>query len=304
MYPWLEDALAQLASRAVQQTLHHGLLICGGPQTGKRALAQALSGVLLCQRPDGNGPCGACQGCQLFSAQSHPDAHTIESEKQIGVDAIRDAINKLSGTAQLSGNKVLTIVDADTMTESAANALLKTLEEPTSKTYLLLLCSAPQRLPATILSRCERFTVTLPSSEQALAFLAQQGVSCDAATLRFFNDSPLAVLAADRDKQRFPADLFNDLRQLQARQLSAMAVAESWQEDAERMVHWIQRMVVDGLNTSASDETLLTFYRQCTQAIERIRQSGTNKGLLLQGLLIALAEGPLHALLKEDNLAG
>ena len=104
--------------------------------------------------------------------------HHVTTEKsQIGVDAIRQTISKVSQTAQLSGNKVVIISQVELMSESASNALLKTLEEPTANTYLLMTSNESQRLLPTILSRCEKRNIALPSFEQSCDWLSAQGVS-------------------------------------------------------------------------------------------------------------------------------
>jgi len=88
---------------------------------------------------------------------------------------VRKAIEQVNQTAQLSSNKVVMIENIETMSESASNALLKTLEEPTNNTYLVLTTNAPQYIMATIKSRCEKIRVPMPSYEQSRAYLADEG---------------------------------------------------------------------------------------------------------------------------------
>ena len=136
--PWLAERYQQLVQRFQTSKLHHGILLSGPQGVGKRELADAMMQAILCLHPSSGGPCGECQSCKLIEAGTHPDRYLLESDKQLGVDAIREAIGKLNTTAQIGRHKVLIIPAAERMTEAASNALLKTLEEPTDNTYLLL----------------------------------------------------------------------------------------------------------------------------------------------------------------------
>ena len=117
----------------------------------------------MCQTPD-NAPCGHCHACHLMVAQSHPDFHVLASQegKDIGVDQVRAINEVVSQHAQQNGNKLVYIQDAERLTEAAANALLKTLEEPRPNTYFLLQTEPSSSLLATIYS-------PLPSVECAFA---------------------------------------------------------------------------------------------------------------------------------------
>lgn len=100
---------------------------------GDDALIYALSRYLMCQQPEGHKSCGQCRGCQLMQAGTHPDYYSLLPEKgksTLGVDAVREVSEKLYEHSRLGGAKVVWIPDAAQLTDAAANALLKTLEEP------------------------------------------------------------------------------------------------------------------------------------------------------------------------------
>ena len=154
---------------------HHALLIKADQGLGAERLFDALTKRIMCQMAD-NAPCGHCHACHLMAAQSHPDFHVLASQegKDIGVDQIRSINEVVSQHAQQSGNKLVYIQDAERLTEAAANALLKTLEEPRPNTYFLLQIEPSSSLLATIYSRCQVWNVPLPTEAEALTWLSSQ----------------------------------------------------------------------------------------------------------------------------------
>lgn len=176
MLPWLETNCRSLRARFDSRRLGHAPLIHGPYGIGKRVLGDWLAQLLLCRQPGEDGACGACQSCRLFAGATHPDLFVTEipEDKQgIGVDQIRGLIERLQLTASLGSNRVGMIPQADAMNRNAANALLKTLEEPPSGAWLILLSEQPARLPATIRSRCQQFPLRAPSPETTAPWLAE-----------------------------------------------------------------------------------------------------------------------------------
>lgn len=136
-YPWLRPAYEKLVESYRAGRGHHALLIQALPGMGDEALCYALSRYLLCQQPEGHKSCGHCRGCQLMQAGTHPDYYTLTPDKgksSLGVDAVREVSEKLYEHSRLGGAKVVWIADAALLTDAAANALLKTLEEPPEQT--------------------------------------------------------------------------------------------------------------------------------------------------------------------------
>lgn len=184
--PWLQPAYGQAVNAFLAGRLGHAQLLQGPERLGKLDLAQALAARLLCQRGDAALPaCGACTGCRRLAQGSHGDFRQIGIELNektgklktaIGVDQIRDMSEWLTLTAQLGGPRVVLIETAHRLNPQAANALLKTLEEPMPGRYLILVTDQPKALPATIRSRCQRLEIGLPARGDALAWLATQGI--------------------------------------------------------------------------------------------------------------------------------
>jgi DNA polymerase-3 subunit delta' len=185
--PWhggpLREGLAQ------RDTWPHAVLIHGPRGIGKHALALAFAQALLCEAPRGGGlACGACPGCRYAAAGEHPDLMRLElldvdskDDELKPVDEIKIArVRKLIDFVALSSHrhraKVGVIAPAERMNVQAANALLKTLEEPPLGTYLILVADLPGLLPPTIVSRCRKMAAPLPARDAALAWLAAQDV--------------------------------------------------------------------------------------------------------------------------------
>ena len=139
LYPWLVPTYHKISQTFSEGLGHHALLIKADQGLGAEGLFEALTKRIMCQTPD-NAPCGHCHACHLMAAHSHPDFHVLASQegKDIGVDQVRMINEVVSQHAQQNGNKLVYIQDAERLTEAAANALLKTLEEPRPNTYFLL----------------------------------------------------------------------------------------------------------------------------------------------------------------------
>lgn len=173
LYPWQQSLWQHLALRPQHP---HAYLFHGPMGIGKRQLADHLAHFLLCQQPQGQQPCGQCKACQLLAAGSHPDYLLLvpeDADKPIRVEQVRDLIGVIACTAQQGGRKVVVLEPAEAMNLSAANALLKSLEEPAGDTHLFLLSHQPSRLLATIKSRCVQQRCPMPERKQALQWLMQ-----------------------------------------------------------------------------------------------------------------------------------
>jgi len=151
--------------------------------------------------------CGKCVSCTLIGAGSHPDRLWVvpeEDKQQISVDQIRAASERLTQTSYRHGYKIAIVGPAHQMTINAANSLLKTLEEPTPRSLLILLTSRPSSLPPTVRSRCQKITVRGPTPDGALQWLqSMTGASADPQLLEFAGNAPLRAL--DLAQGRFEA---------------------------------------------------------------------------------------------------
>lgn len=288
MYPWLQTTYNQLATRKQENKLHHALLLQGPSGIGKTEFVKQLATLLLCAKSVNGQSCGQCQSCLLQKAGNHPDYHEVMSEKQIGVDQIRDAIKKLSGSAQLSGAKVLIIHAAHSMTESSANALLKTLEEPTANTYLLLVTNKAERLLPTIISRCERIAMPVPTFAQTSAWLIKQWPEpVDEEFIHLYANSPLSLLNELQQEQSVPyADFKRGLEGLMTQQINPSKLANDWQTQVEKLLKWLQFWLHLQVKKSPQlSPQLWQLHQEAIQAVKRVRNPGVNKVLVLNQLL-------------------
>jgi DNA polymerase III subunit delta' len=220
--PWLAEALAQALPRAQG----HATLVHGHPGDGALELALALAAVWLCEAAESNPPpsrpCGQCPSCHLVRAKLHPDLwllmpealrrehawplagdKTEESEssrkpsRQVRIDEVRQALSWITTTPSRGRLKVLVLHPATAMNVHAANALLKTLEEPPGAARLLLVAAEPALLLSTVRSRCQTVRLATPPAEVALAWLKQEspGASGWAPLLAAADGHPQQALA-------------------------------------------------------------------------------------------------------------
>lgn len=215
--PWLEAPLR----RALASVAGHALLIHGPRGVGQFELGVDIASAWLCESGGSTRPCGACASCRLVAARTHPDLLVLLPEaqrealgwaslddetparegktkpsKDIRVEEVRQAIGFTQSTSARGRGKLLVIHPAERMNAVAANALLKTLEEPPGSTRLVLCSAAPDRLLPTIRSRCQALALALPEPALAARWLAEQGIADPEAMLRASGGLPQDVLEA------------------------------------------------------------------------------------------------------------
>ena len=173
---WHEPVWQYLRKRRDADKLPHAILIKGMNGVGKAMFAQKIAELFLCKEGVFTA-CGKCQVCQLLRSNTHPDLLVIEPEevnKVIKIDQVREVISHLNLSAHQGGNKVVIVQSAELLNIASVNALLKTLEEPTSHTIIILVSAYPMLLPATIRSRCQTLLIMAPEYLVARKWLEQQ----------------------------------------------------------------------------------------------------------------------------------
>ena len=230
---WLRPAREQLLAAVQQDRVAHALLIQDAPGAGGTQLAVWLAQLLLCATPAPQGPCGSCAACRSVAADRHPDFTRIgllEDSKQIRVEQARELAAHLALASHQGGFKVALIDPADALNWNAANALLKTLEEPPARTVLMLVAQQPSRLPATLRSRCQRLRIRVPEREPALEWLqAAVGEGPWEAVLDVIGNAPLLAAGLDpRAVLQIRDETVGGLADLAARRADAAQLADAW----------------------------------------------------------------------------
>lgn len=175
--PWQESQWTQLIQQSKAGQLAHAYLVQGDQGLGKRLFVEKFAIALLCLNKESADACGECSVCQMAVSGSLPDLLIIEPEegsRVIKIDQIRLLSNFVTKSSHAGSGKVIVLDRAHSLNNAAANALLKTLEEPTESTFIFLVTDLPGALSATIRSRCQRLQFSIPSTEKSSRWLLEQ----------------------------------------------------------------------------------------------------------------------------------
>ena len=278
--PWQEDIWAGLMARVRDDRLPHALLLTGAAGIGKGDFASRLAEALLCQDPTEDGSaCGQCQACALLAAGSHPDFRRVappEDKKVIPIDTIRAVGEFFALTSQYGGRQVAVIQPAEAMNPAAANALLKTLEEPTPGALLILVCNQPSRLLPTIRSRCQQLLFPLPPAELALAWLRErlaEDVDVEA-LLALAEGAPLAALRLDEEGGLAARqDLARQWAGLLEGREDPLAVAAQWKPwGLARSLQWLDSWVADLIRLKSAGPAAAISNRDLAAQLQNIAE--------------------------------
>lgn len=260
-YPW-QDELWQRWS-GLRTRLPHALLLKGPRGVGKFDFAMNLAQSMLCEKPAAAGlACQNCSSCHWFQQEIHPDFRLLQPDaltapdeekeggkkpaRQISVDQVRELSDFANLSAHQGGYRVVLIHPAEAMNANAANALLKTLEEPSANMLIILVSHKPQQLLPTILSRCLALAVPMPSPEASAIWLEQQGIAKPTLMLAQAGFAPLeAVRLAKETMEAGEYDYF--LQEIsQPAKLNIYTLAEHLHRmEPGQVIHWLQQWCYD-----------------------------------------------------------
>jgi len=332
--PWHRPSLAALlADRA---RMPHALLVHGPRGIGKADFARALAASVLCESPKDGLACGTCPSCHWFSQGNHPDYREVipeaaeEDDAGEGEDAAKgekakslyiriEQIRAISDFIALSthraGYRVLVLRPAEMLYPNAANALLKTLEEPPPATLIALVSDRPSQLLPTIRSRCRDVALPLPPRDQALAWLREQGIAGAEAALAAAGGAPLfARDLADPAETEFHRRLVGELSRPGGVNIVNYAGSID-RASVERFIYGVQTWVydlvsrrtgapirhhpehaaaIDARAKSASLEALLDLDRELAEA-RRLAAHPLNPRLLAEHILLTYNRATVSA---------
>ena len=168
-----EHIIATLRNQVAAGRISHAYLFCGSRGTGKTSTAKIFARAVNCLNSRDGDACGECESCRRLLAGESLDIMEIDAASNNGVDQVRDLRDNVSYPPQFSRYKVYIIDEVHMLSANAFNALLKTLEEPPAHVIFILATTEPQKLPATILSRCQRFDFSRIPARQIAARLRE-----------------------------------------------------------------------------------------------------------------------------------
>ena len=255
MYSWLQQNQQLLSQQFSHNTLPHAIIINGVAGAGKLKLAQWLLHLLSCQQPQSIGHeaeqtlqnCGQCKACLLVKSNTYPDHLNLVAEKNsLGVDDIRRANSFLQKTAHLGQFKTVLIDNAPSMTVAAANALLKTLEEPSANSVIVLLTNDLEILLPTIVSRCRVLNIRPDVGQALLQSMSTQTLANNADTelnKNFVNLTQLPELTDQVTNKAFQSFKTCYLNYLDGQPVEAQLLQQLLEN--EHALRWLEQVTVN-----------------------------------------------------------
>lgn len=321
IYPWQESQWANIQWSLGHNRLAHALLLTGAEGMGKGHFAQMLITSLLCQnRGEGLQACGECHSCHLYNSENHPDFVKLapeEAGKQIGIEMVRSLGPFVSLKPQLSEHKCILVEAAHMMNSNAANAFLKTLEEPNAKTHLILVTDQPAKLLPTIRSRCQVIQFAPEFNDTSTQWVEQTLSSLNIVNfnagqlLRMATGAPLQAVKYAQDGTQGQIDaLASSLYELSQNRVTATQTAEQWLKISNEsdffVLDWYYRIVHSQLlnRVSGVEHASFSVLGNLTEMINKMPQNRlfhlvdeiasakkgwstqANKQLLLEGLFL------------------
>jgi DNA polymerase III subunit delta' len=310
--PWLGSSQQRLRDSLLAERLPHSSLVLSAPGLGAEHLANWMAALALCESRT-ERPCGVCTSCSLLRSDSHPDYYPVrleEDAKQIKVEQVRELTGALALKSYRGGYKVGIIEGAEALNANGANAFLKTLEEPSADTMLVMIARPSHRLPATIASRCLRLVLRPPPKDAAVAWLKAHGrpdQNWDAA-LALAGGAPL--LAKELDEAGIAAlekDMQEGMQAIAAGAVDVTLLADQWAKSnlglrLTWLENWITRRVhayLGDANSNQSAERVrlpaallkpkmraLFELLDAARDLRRLASTGLNQQLALEALLL------------------
>ena len=271
VYPWHSDHWENFLNSRRYNRLSHAILLSGPSGLGKISFANRMSCALVCDASDiKQQPCLQCEQCRLCDNFSHPDIFWLQpevDEKVIRVDAIRKLINKTTLKPQKNGRRIFVINSMDQLNKSGLNALLKTLEEPTSSCIFFLISSKPHVLPLTILSRCQKYNFSYVNDSIAEPWMRNQltNLESDIDTenlLSLSGGAPLKAIKPDNlERLRVSKELIKTFVLLKKRKINPIEALRPYAKmEIEQLLEDMMRIISDFIRLKNTENPLRLFF--------------------------------------------
>jgi DNA polymerase-3 subunit delta' len=272
LLPWQSSHWQHILKQSKNGTIPHAYLFNGVDGLGKTIFAQYLSNYLLCDsRNAADQPCGECKQCKLFDADTHPDYKFIcpeEGSSLLKVDVIRSLVDFFNRSSMQGGKKIAVLAPAEALNHNAANALLKTLEEPASNSIIILVSHNSGQLLPTIRSRCQVMDFSIPPISLSKKWLCEQVAVSTASysesqaeeVLMLAANAPLRALDYVEIKALDENNLMLDeLGALLKKESLPNTIAERWNDDnailrLKLMIAWVESILKIKM-VNATDES-------------------------------------------------
>jgi len=252
-FPWQTENWNKLQLANQADRLTHAVLFTGPVGIGLEHFSNCLTASLLCENSEADAhACGDCRSCHLIKGESHPDLFNIEPEesgKQIRVNEVRKLIDSMHLKSTYGRYKIAVITPADAMSRSAANSLLKTLEEPPGHSLLILLSHRPNLLPITIRSRCQHVRFNPAYDDATVRWVNENLQAGENAEdlLKMAGGAPLAIEEMlESHVLEYQRNILDDLFALKGRREDPIKVAEKWKTyETSRVLLWLTQLLAD-----------------------------------------------------------
>ena len=307
-FAWHVQQWQQIIKLHDDGRLPHALLFAGPPGVGKLRFAKALAYGLLCQQRSMGVACGECKQCRL-NESAHPDLKLIEPDdgaRQIKVDQVREVVDFIAQTSHAGGYKISILYPAEAMNTNAANAVLKSLEEPTANSLLILVSDSPGALMPTIRSRCQQVLFPVPAQGDVLPWLISATANEQLAKELLFESEgqPLTALQYLNDGAlQKHTEMQKEFLAALSGKLQPITLAERWKDhELQDILNWLQRklsMLIKAKQAQAElpqpwlpvvDHSVTTFFALRDQVVELAlkvkRGANPNRQLVVESLLL------------------
>lgn len=268
-----EQVISVLRYEVAAGKVSHAYLFCGPRGTGKTSCARLLAKAVNCESPEDGEPCGKCSACKMIEDGTATDVLELDAASNNGVENVRDIRDEVVYTPAVLKRRVYIVDEVHMLSTSAFNALLKTLEEPPEHVVFILATTEPHKIPATIISRCQRFDFRRLENRYIVEYLTKiaegEGIALDADAARLIarlsqggmRDAISTLELCASDGARVTEEAVRAIAGVAGRGLLVKTVAAVREGDVETIFAAVDELYSSSLDVAVFWTGLVTFYR-------------------------------------------